>query len=163
VLYFTGISRESTHIIEEQTNLLRDNRQESIEALHALKRDAVKMKEHLLRGDIRGVAQVLGESWEAKKRTSSLIANPAIERAHDVALANGAYAGKVSGAGGGGFMMFIVDPVYRPQVVRALSREEGSVMTCHLTKDGSTSWRIASREVENEFWVPKRVVPANSA
>lgn len=160
VLYFTGVSRDSATIIEEQSNLLRDKREDSIEAMHALKRDAVLMKEHLLRGDIYSVGQVLGRSWEMKKRTSALIANSVIEAAHRTAVENGAYAGKVSGAGGGGFMMFIVDAVQRPQVIRALSRGEGRVMTCHLTKQGATGWRVAGREVESEFWTRKAVVSA---
>lgn len=160
VLYFTGASRDSASIIEDQSNLIRDNRQESIDAMHALKRDAILMKECLLRSDIQGVGSILERSWEAKKRTSSRVANPLIERIHSVATANGAYAGKVSGAGGGGFMMFMVDPVHRPRVVRALANEEGRVMTCHLTKQGATAWRLANREVENEYWTRKAVVPA---
>lgn len=145
VLYFTGVSRESAAIIEDQSNLLREKRAHSIEAMHDLKREAFAMKERLLRGDIRGVADVLRRGWEAKKRTSNRISSPAIERVHDIALANGAYAGKVSGAGGGGFMMFLVDPARRPQVARAIAKE-GRVMTCHFTKSGSSAWRAASNK-----------------
>jgi D-glycero-alpha-D-manno-heptose-7-phosphate kinase len=143
VLYFTGVSRESAAIIEDQSNLLHAKREDSMEAMHELKRDAFMMKDSLLRGDLSGVGNVLSRSWEAKKRTSSRISNPMIERVHGLALANGAHAGKVSGAGGGGFMMFLVDPVMRPNVVRALSREEGKIMTCHLTKQGAAAWRTA--------------------
>lgn len=163
VLYFTGVSRDSEKIIDDQSNLIRDKRNDSIEAMHALKNDAVDMKEYLLSGDIKKVAEVLGRSWISKKRTSTHVATPLIDRVHDLAIENGAYAGKVSGAGGGGFMMFIVNPVYRPQVIRALSTAGGQVMTCHFTKNGSTAWRVAGREVENEFWTHKAVVPAVGA
>jgi len=142
VLYFTGISRESGAIIEDQSELIAKNKSDSIEAMHELKRDAVAMKERLLRGDIRGVAAILGKSWEAKKRTSSRISNATIERVHEVALANGAYAGKVSGAGGGGFMMFLADPARKPQLARALGQEDGQLMTCHFTKSGASAWRV---------------------
>ncbi len=141
VLYFTGVSRESAAIIEDQSNLLKNNEKSSIEAMHEMKRDAHAMKERLLLGDIRGLAEVLKHSWEAKKRTSSRVSSGEIERAHEVAIESGAYAGKVSGAGGGGFMFFIVDPACRPKVVRALAREGGSVMTCHFTRSGASSWR----------------------
>jgi D-glycero-alpha-D-manno-heptose-7-phosphate kinase len=142
VLYFTGVSRESAAIIEDQSSLMKANREDSMEAMHDLKRDAFAMKESLLRGEIRGVAQVLGRSWEAKKRTSGRISNAMIDRVHALALAEGAYAGKVSGAGGGGFMMFVVDPARRSRIVRVLGNEGGQVMTCHFTKSGASSWRM---------------------
>jgi D-glycero-alpha-D-manno-heptose-7-phosphate kinase len=145
VLYFTGVSRESAAIIEDQTNVLQHGQEESLEAMHELKRDAIAMKELLLKGDIPAVGKVLARSWEAKKRTSKRISNELIERAHSVALSSGAYAGKVSGAGGGGFMMFLVDPARRPSVVRALSAEDGHVMTCHFTKSGAIAWRAAGQ------------------
>jgi D-glycero-alpha-D-manno-heptose-7-phosphate kinase len=102
------------------------------------------MKDSLLRGDLLGLADILSRSWEAKKRTSTRISNPMIERVLGLALANGAYAGKVSGAGGGGFMMFLVDPARRPNVIRAFAGEEGRIMTCHLTKQGAAAWRAAN-------------------
>jgi len=143
VLYFTGVSRESAAIIEDQSNLLHIQSEGSIAAMDALKRDAFAMKDCLLRGDLRGVGEVLSQSWESKKKTSSRISNPTIERAYQIAFANGAHAGKVSGAGGGGFMMFLVDPVLRSNVMRALSKEQGTIMTCHLTKQGAAAWRAS--------------------
>jgi D-glycero-alpha-D-manno-heptose-7-phosphate kinase len=142
VLYFTGVSRESAAIIEDQSRLLDENRSASIDAMHALKEDAIQMKERLLRGAIPGVAKVLGRSWEAKKKTSGRVSNPLIERIHAVAMENGALAGKVSGAGGGGFMMFMAEPTLRPRLVRALEKEEGRVMTCHFTSAGAQAWRV---------------------
>lgn len=144
VLYFTGVSRESAAIIEDQSNLLKNKQQSSIEAMHDMKRDAQAMKERLLLGDIRGLATVLEHSWEAKKRTSSRVSSDMLERTHEIAVTNGAYAGKVSGAGGGGFMFFLVDPAYRPKVVRALAAEGGDVMTCHFTQSGASSWRVTN-------------------
>ena len=144
VLYFTGVSRESAAIIEDQSNLLKNNQQTSIDAMHDMKRDAHAMKERLLLGDIRGLAKVLEHSWEAKKKTSSRVSSAALERTHNIAIENGAYAGKVSGAGGGGFMFFLVDPALRPKVVRALAADGGDVMTCHFTQSGASSWRVSN-------------------
>ena len=141
VLYFTGVSRESAQIIDDQSKLLFQKREDSIEAMHELKRDAYAMKECLLLGNLKGLANVLAHSWEAKKRTSSRVSSEEIERVHDLAICHGAHAGKVSGAGGGGFMMFLADPAERPRVVRALQGEPGQVMTCHFTQSGASSWR----------------------
>ena len=145
VLYFTGLSRDSATIIEDQSNLLKDGHQESLDAMHTLKKDSVKMKESILKGDIQMFSEIMGRSWEAKKRTSKHIANEVIENAYNLAISSGAYAGKVSGAGGGGFMMFLVDPVRRPDVIRKLSQSPGHIMTCHFTKEGSTAWRTNGR------------------
>jgi len=142
VLYFTGVSRESAAIIEDQSKLMETKSTGSIEAMHALKRDAISMKDCLLQGDLSGLATVLGRSWEAKKRTSGRISNPMIDAVHSLALANGALAGKVSGAGGGGFMMFIVEPMMRPRLLRALDREHGQLMTCHFTSSSASAWRV---------------------
>lgn len=140
VLHFTGVSRESAAIIEEQSRGVADGSASSLDAMHELKRDAVEMKQSLLRGDIRSVASILGHSWASKKRLSSMISNREIDGVYDVAMEAGAYAGKVSGAGGGGFMMFMVDPNRRPEVCRALA-ERGTTVTAHFTGQGSISWR----------------------
>jgi D-glycero-alpha-D-manno-heptose-7-phosphate kinase len=81
--------------------------------------------------------------WAAKKRLATQITSPAIEQAYAVAAAHGMVAGKVSGAGGGGFMMLVVDPERRLEVSRSLEREcGGSVMTCHFTERGAETWRV---------------------
>src|SRR3546814_4410585 len=73
----------------------RNNR--AIQAMKELKRDAILMKEHVLRGDISGFADVLGRSWESKKRMADRISNSHIEKVYGVARSAGAYSGKVSG------------------------------------------------------------------
>ncbi len=141
VLFFTGVSRESATIIENQTASISTGGS-SLEGMHQLKADAIAMKEQLLRGNIHGLAEVLTHSWEAKKKTSSAVSTPKIERIYDLALGSGAMAGKVSGAGGGGFMMFIVDPERRAEVIAKLGAEgEGQVQTCGFTDTGVTAWR----------------------
>jgi len=142
VLYFTGVSRDSAAIIDEQAANVRQGDSQSIEAMHRLKGEALTMKDALLRGDVRRLGEILNRGWAAKKQTAQNISNVAIDRTYDLALAAGAYAGKVSGAGGGGFMMFLVDPVKREAVVRALQAQGGQVMPCHFTKHGSEAWRV---------------------
>ncbi len=142
VLYYTGASRESAKIISEQMENVKRRNIKSIEAMHELKRDAIEMKEAILRGDIKKFAAILGKSWEAKKKMANSISNDYIEQIYSAAINAGAYSGKVSGAGGGGFMIFVVDPVKRLQLIRTLNRLNGHVVNFHFTKDGTKSWRI---------------------
>ncbi|ATF85305.1 dehydrogenase [Burkholderia gladioli] len=141
VLFYTGVSRESAKIIEEQTNSMRRGNFASVEAMHRVKQEAVRMKEAILKGDFDSFAESMRLSWEAKKKMASSISNATIDAIYDAAIAAGALAGKVSGAGGGGFMMFIVDPTRRPGVIRALGGFDGQVLTCNFTKHGAYSWR----------------------
>ncbi|BAU26505.1 D-glycero-alpha-D-manno-heptose-7-phosphate kinase [Aneurinibacillus soli] len=141
-LYYTGVSRESAKIIEEQTKNTIEKNSKSLEAMHELKADALLMKEAILKGDVKTFAKYLGKSWEAKKRMASSISNPYLDEIYDVAIRAGAYAGKVSGAGGGGFMMFIVDPVRRIAVSKALNELSGQVMNFHFVKNGTEGWRV---------------------
>lgn len=143
VLYFTGVSRDSATIIDEQSSGVESGKSSSLNAMHSLKEDAVQMKQKLLLGDIRGMATLLGHSWQTKKKLSELVANPAINHVYELAMKSGAYSGKISGAGGGGFMMFLVDPARRPEVCRALSCSDGRVQTAHFTSQGSIAWRCS--------------------
>lgn len=142
VLYFTGVSRASAKIIDEQARNVRDGRTDSIDAMHRLKHEAVQMKESLLRGDLARLASVMQSGWQAKKLSASSITNPMIDEIESLAFANGAHAAKVSGAGGGGFMMFICDPTERVRLVKALTAAGGSVYDAHFTSYGATSWKI---------------------
>ncbi|MBM7609066.1 D-glycero-alpha-D-manno-heptose-7-phosphate kinase [Lysinibacillus composti] len=142
LLYFTGVSRESAKIIDEQANNAKKKNQNSIEAMHQLKKDAVNMKEALLKGEIVRFGELLGHSWEEKKKMASSISNDMINDIYEKAINAGAIGGKVSGAGGGGFMIFIVDPIKKLDVIRALEKESGSIKTVHFVSKGTQGWRI---------------------
>jgi D-glycero-alpha-D-manno-heptose-7-phosphate kinase len=139
VICFTGVSRQSATIIEDQTRRMTapDN---DLADLHQLKADAVEMKLALLRGEIDHMAEVLNRSWEAKKRTAAGISTALIETLWDKGRAAGAIGGKVSGAGGGGFMMFLVPPPQRVQLIRALNDAGGAASAVHFTSEGAESW-----------------------
>lgn len=142
ILYYTGLSRDSDKIIDEQASYMIKNNTQTLEALHELKADALAMKEMILKGDIVNFAHYLGKSWQAKKRTASAVSNELIEKVYETAMRAGAYAAKVSGAGGGGFMMIMVDPVTKTQIIRELSKLEGQVVNFHFTTEGAQSWWI---------------------
>ncbi len=140
VLYFTNITRQASQIEQEKKNLLDDKN--SLDAMHEVKEDAVLMKEALLKGDIKSFASILGKSWESKKRISNSISNSEIDRVYDLAMANGAYSGKVSGAGGGGFMFFMVEPTKKLQLIKELNKQQGEVINFEFVKNGTKGWKI---------------------
>lgn len=142
VLYSTGVSRSSAAIIEEQTRNMREPGGAPLDALKRLKDDAIAMKEAVLNGDFAGLVERMRDSWEAKKLTAHGISTPEIELLLERAMEAGAHAGKVSGAGGGGFVMFFVDPSRRMDVIRAVSGAGGNVRPCHFTSRGTEGWRI---------------------
>lgn len=139
VICFTGVSRRSERIIEDQTRRM-SGAARALEDLHQLKSDAIEMKLALLRGEIEHMATVLNRSWEAKKRTASGISTDLIETLYARGREAGATGGKVSGAGGGGFMMFLVPPPRRMQLIRALNEAGGTAGGVHFTNEGAESW-----------------------
>ena len=142
ILYFTGASRSSAAIIDEQKKNTSGGKSDAIEAMHRIKQSAVDMKLAVLKGDIDGFAKILGDAWEDKKKMASGITNPMIQEAMDAALGAGAKAGKVSGAGGGGFIMFVVDPTRKVEVENALRNLGGTVMPFQFTDGGAHGWKI---------------------
>jgi D-glycero-alpha-D-manno-heptose-7-phosphate kinase len=141
LLYFTGVSRASAHIIDEQIRNVEAGASRSLDAMHRLKEEAVTMKEALLKGDLRAFSEALQSGWLAKKQMASSINNPHIDAIERIAAANGAQATKVSGAGGGGFMMFFCAPHDRIRLSRALLEQGGSLMDFHFTPEGAIAWR----------------------
>jgi len=140
VICFTGVSRRSEAIIEEQRHGLVQATDETMRAMHRLKEDALDMKDALLRGSIVDMATVLNRSWVAKKNTARGISTPLIETLYGAAMARGAIGGKVSGAGGGGFMMFIVPPDCRVGVIRGLTDAGATAGGVHLVSEGAEAW-----------------------
>ena len=144
LLYFTGRSRTSANIIEEQSRNVRDRNANALDAMHAVKEEAFRMKECLLRGDFESLYQVLRDSWESKKRMASQITNEQIERLYACAMNAGAHGARISGAGGGGFMIFLTDPIHKDKVAAALhaTHEGGMAYGCHFTAGGVQAWRV---------------------
>lgn len=142
VLFFTGVSRESARIIADQSSNVKTGAADAIEAMHGIKREALVMKECLLRGDFDGLVESMQVGWENKKRSAKTVSNPHIDEIYEAAINSGAKAGKVSGAGGGGFMLFFVPTERRMDVVRVLNKFEGQVSNCHFTKHGTQAWRV---------------------
>jgi D-glycero-alpha-D-manno-heptose-7-phosphate kinase len=142
IVCFTGQSRASA-IIQDQVRAATQNDPGGIEAMHQLKADAIDMKQALLGGNIQHVAEVLNRSWQAKRRTSKLVSNARVEEIFELGLKSGAVAGKISGAGGGGFLMFMTDPEHRYRLVTALNESGLEASPIQFTEGGVEAWVIS--------------------
>ncbi|CAN5854862.1 dehydrogenase [soil metagenome] len=142
VLYFTATSRESATIIKEQVSNVNSNNEESIEAMHQLKEQARMMKEALLKGRLNEFGEILDFGFQQKRKMAANISNSGIEKIYEAAKAAGATGGKISGAGGGGFMIFYCPGNTNYAVKEALLKFGGEVKKYSFTKFGLTSWTI---------------------
>lgn len=142
LLYYTETSRLSSNIIENQTRNVRAGNEDSIEAMHKLKEQSVMMKEALLRGELDAIGSILDFGWNNKKKMASDISNPFIDEVYSTALKAGATGGKISGAGGGGFMTFYCPGNKRYSVSQALQKFGGSVRNYEFTTHGLATWSV---------------------
>lgn len=137
---FTGVSRASAAIIEQQTSNMHSRNNTAIEALLDLKTAAHEMKEALLHGDMALMGTILDRSWRSKKLTAGAISNGSIEDIFQIGRKAGAYAAKISGAGGGGFIFFLVPPDERSAVIAKLRAAGADAGPVHLTSKGVETW-----------------------
>ncbi|MGF2414102.1 GHMP family kinase ATP-binding protein [Ferruginibacter sp.] len=140
VLYFTAISRESTSIIPEQVNNVRNKNETSINAMHHLKEQAQMMKEVLLSGRLDELGEILDYGFKQKRLMAKNISNDNIEAIYQAAKNAGATGGKISGAGGGGFMIFYCPGNSSNKVIEALNSFGGEVKKYAFVAHGLTTW-----------------------
>lgn len=140
VLYYTATSRESATIIKEQQSNVVDKKTSSVEAMHQLKEQSRMMKEALLKGRLHEIGEILDYGFEQKKLMAKSITNNLIDEIYTAAKKAGASGGKISGAGGGGFMTFYCPSNNRYQVIEALLKFGGEVKPYQLTQHGLTTW-----------------------
>jgi D-glycero-alpha-D-manno-heptose-7-phosphate kinase len=120
LLCFTGATRAGDHIIDDQTKRYEASEEGALEGLRMQKELATSMKESLLRGRLSEFGDLMGTAWEYKKRMSPRISTPTIDEAYAEAIDHGALGGKVTGAGGGGFMLFYCRPGRQHRVAERL-------------------------------------------
>ncbi|HNW51870.1 MAG TPA: GHMP kinase [Prolixibacteraceae bacterium] len=142
VLYFTGASRSSSNIIAKQQQSVNENQISKVEAMHKIKEQAILMKEALLKEDLNEIGPILDFGWKNKKQMADGITNTIIDEIYQAAIKAGSTGGKVSGAGGGGFMFFYCPNNTRHTVIEALTCFGGEVRNFSFSKTGLTSWII---------------------
>lgn len=140
VICFSGVSRKSEEIIRDQIGNMHKQERKALDGLFALKDGTLAMRQAVLLGDVPELARILNRSWESKKQTAGSVTSDRIEMLFQVGLDAGALAGKVSGAGGGGFLMFVVRPEDRIRVISVLNANGGNASPVHFTSQGVESW-----------------------
>lgn len=142
VLYYTGTSRLSSKIIDSQINNVGKKNTTSVEAMHQLKKQSVDMKEALLKGNLDSIGENLHFGWTQKKLMAAEISNPVIDEIYNTAIQAGSTGGKISGAGGGGFMIFYCPNNSKYQVIKAISKFGGEIKPFNFVEEGITTWSI---------------------
>ncbi len=142
---FSGQSRASDSIIREQESGMRHDDGAVLEAMHQLRADAVDMKRAVLMGDVGQVASILERSWVAKKLTAPGVTTARIAALEDAGRAAGAIGAKVSGAGGGGFIMFVVPVERRFGLIAALAEQGAAAHPVKFSERGSQTWTTGAR------------------
>ncbi len=174
MLFFTGESHHSWTILKEQEESTRKTGGSSVEYLHEIRKLAEPMKAALLAGELNQFGRLLHEGWEIKKRLSSKMSNSHIDEMYETALRNGAVGGKITGAGGGGFLLLFCPPSYQRSVRTALAamgvQEMGFEFDFHGAQvvaddpfidgdqNGGTRWTfapVANKALANKFMPAK--------
>ena len=147
LLLFTGTARDSATILREQQAASAQSQAQTIEALDRIKACALACRKCLEAGDLDGVGALLDEGWRQKRRLAAGITNPRIDELYDVAIDNGAIGGKITGAGGGGFMLLYCHEAHQEAVTDALARRGLRRMDFHFDAEGvsvaSVRWSAA--------------------
>jgi len=137
MLFFTGIAHNSWKLLEEQEQSTRKGTGQAIDSLHEIRALADRMRDVLLKGDFLSFGAMMHEGWQAKKKISSQISTSIIDNAYDAAMQNGALGGKVTGAGGGGFLLIFCEEDRQNDVRRALGELGIREMGFELDFDGA--------------------------
>jgi D-glycero-alpha-D-manno-heptose-7-phosphate kinase len=142
LLYYTSTSRESAEIIRRQSKNVSDQNEESIDAMHHLKQQAQMMKEALLKGKLNTIGEILDFGFQQKRQMAEGISNPLMEEIYVIAKEAGATGGKISGAGGGGFMIFYCPVNTKYKVIESLNKFGGRHQSYQFTKHGLKTWTV---------------------
>ena len=141
LLYFSGVSRVSSSIIDDQIRAVKELSDTALNSMHGMKEDAMEMKGVLMRGDLERFSGIIKEGWIRKKETSDKMTNGHIDELIDTLFERGIKCAKVSGAGGGGFIYMVVPLNKREEVTMEISKREGFHGGCRFTEHGVESWR----------------------
>jgi D-glycero-alpha-D-manno-heptose-7-phosphate kinase len=164
LLFFTGSTRAASSILSEQKKSSEQNATQVLSALHAVKDGAFQMKACLERGDIARVAELLDTNWQNKKKFAGGVSNAFIDECYAQAKANGALGGKITGAGGGGFLMLYCDVPQQDAVTRALEEKGVKRMDFRFESDGArvlvnAGLRISEQRTEDRDQGSEKLSP----
>jgi D-glycero-alpha-D-manno-heptose-7-phosphate kinase len=137
MLFFTGSAHHSWTILQEQESSARNETGGALDALHEVKALGIRMRSALQGGDLREIGTLLHEGWQAKRRISTKISTPQIDELYTLARKHGALGGKITGAGGGGFLLLYCEPDFQSDVREAMRRNDIQEMTFGFDMQGA--------------------------
>jgi D-glycero-alpha-D-manno-heptose-7-phosphate kinase len=142
LLCYTGMTRVSGGILQRQVDGYRSGRQQSVDSLGRIKALTLEMKEALLTGDLMSFAEILDESWQAKRDLAEGITNARVEELVEHAKRSGALAAKLLGAGGGGYLLLFCPFDRRPAIAEAMEQAGARVVRFNFAPAGVQTWRV---------------------
>ena len=145
MLYYTGKTRLSAGIIDDQVSSYIQRREVVVHALDETKELAIAMKNALLLGEVDEFGDLLNEAWHSKKKFSPKISDPQIDEMYEEARKSGAIGGKLLGAGGGGFILLLCEFDKWHIVAEKLEGMGGKVMSFGFEYSGLQTWKASSR------------------
>jgi D-glycero-alpha-D-manno-heptose-7-phosphate kinase len=142
LLCYTGTTRMSGEIIKGQAQNYRQQAETAVRAMDELKRLAVEMKKQLLTGDLNAFGTLLHEAWINKRKMAAQISTARIDELYEIARRAGALGGKISGAGGGGYMFFYCPDESKYDVAEALETQGAQAVDFDFDLEGMQTWRV---------------------
>ncbi|MGC9219280.1 MAG: GHMP kinase [Athalassotoga sp.] len=146
VIAYIGGSHESAGILERQINNVKNKKETSLEAMHKIKELAIEMKNALVMGRLGKFGKLLDKEWAYKKAMAEGITNEQIDEIYESAIKAGALGGKISGAGGGGYMFFFTDFDKRYSVIQSLREHNAEIVDFSFTNHGLKTWKVGEKE-----------------
>ena len=137
ILFFTGIERSASNILNDQDIKSKNEDPEMVLNLHQIKEIGLETRKYLENGEVDMLGELFNIHWETKKKRSSNISNPLIDECYELARKNGALGGKLIGAGGGGFLMFYCKNGEKHKVVEAVEKMGLKWERFHFDVDGA--------------------------
>lgn len=142
LLCYTGRTRLSANILENQIKAYEEKRADVMDALDRMKKLTVEMKNALLTGHLDDFGKLMHEGWLEKKKLTKNITSDQIDKLYDVALKNGAIGGKILGAGGGGYLLIYSDFEKKHTLAEALNKHGGEVVNFGFDHEGLVTWDV---------------------
>ncbi len=149
LLCYTGSTRMSAHIVENQMRSYIQGKEAVIQSLDRMKELTIEMKAALLRDRVRRFGELLHEAWVAKKDLDPAITTEQIDRLYQAARENGAIGGKILGAGGGGFLLVFCPFEKKLAIARGLEAEGGKLVPFALEERGLQAWTVPPEDGES--------------
>jgi len=141
LLCYVGKSHFSGDIQKDKRDIFLKNEEETAIKLNRLKNIALNIRDSLLNNDVYKIGDLLNKSWENKKKIDLSVSNPKIDELYDRGIKNGAYGGKLLGAGRGGYILFFCPIQKRKQLTKSLEEIGGEIMNFNFESKGVQTWR----------------------